>query len=93
MVYSFQAETVLYTLAAVGIAAILREGWLWLFRRPSAEKAIPMLLSLTRPVAAEDMDYILSACDEIRRYYFPGLTVCVNAETQESVYAERTDQN
>ena len=47
MVYSFQAETVLYTLAAVGIAAILREGWLWLFRRPSAEKAIPMLLSLT----------------------------------------------
>ena len=93
MVYSFQAETILYTLAAVGIAAILREGWLWLFRRPGKDKAMPVMLSLAQPAAAEEMDYLLGACDEIRRYYFPGLTVCVNAETQESIHAERTEQN
>ena len=28
MMYSFQAETVLYTLAAIGIVAIVREAWL-----------------------------------------------------------------
>ena len=30
MIASFPLETAIYTLAAIGVVAILREGWLWL---------------------------------------------------------------
>ena len=93
MMYSFQAETLLYTLAAVGIVAIVREAWLWLMRRPGPEGALPVVLTLARRPAAEEMGYILDACDEIRRCYFPGLTLRLGRDGQECLYAERTDQN
>ena len=39
MMYSFQAETVLYTLAAIGIVAIVREAWLWLMRKARTSRS------------------------------------------------------
>ena len=91
MMYSFQAETVLYTLAAIGIVAIVREAWLWLVRRPGRHGALSVVLTMEQPPAAEEMGYILGACDEIRHYYFPGLTLSLGRDGQECFHAERTD--
>lgn len=93
MIYSFQVETVLFTLAAIGIVAIVREGWLWLMRRPGRQGELPVVLTVQRPLAAEETRYVLGACDEIRHYYFPGLTLRLDRERQGSFHAERTDQN
>ena len=91
MVYGFGAETILCTLAAVGLAALVREAWLWLFRRPGGECAVSVTLSAAP--AAEEYDYILNACEEIRRYYFPGLTVHLSDGNEEKTHAEGTDHN
>ena len=93
MVYSFQAETILYTLAAIGLAVILREGWLWLLRRPGKAGDIPAVLSVAPPPDAAGMKYIHNACDEIRCRYFPGLLVCMDAGTQETRHVKPTHQN
>ncbi len=93
MITSFPLETAIYTLAAIGVVAILREGWLWLFRRPGREGALPVELRLNEPPAAEDAGYIFGAAEEIRRYYFPGLTVRVGAGAQEKANAKGTNQN
>ena len=93
MIASFPLETVIYTLAAIGVVAILREGWLWLCRRPGCEGELPVELTFNAPPAAEEVGYILGAAEEIRRYYFPGLTVRVGAQAQERANAKGTGQN
>lgn len=93
MIASFPLETAIYTLAAIGVVAILREGWLWLLRRPGRQGALPVALTFGAPPAAEEVDYILGAAEEIRRYYFPGLTVRVGDGAQEKANAKGTGQN
>ena len=82
MGWSLQAETIISFFAAVGIVALMREGWLWLFRR--ADKHAPQaLLTISLP-ECEDLGYIECACEEIKRYYFPGLVVLYGADGQET---------
>ncbi len=95
MTYSFQAETIVYTLAAVGLAVLVRELWLWILGRAGrGGEAFPMLLVPGRRPQREQLQYIECACEEIRRRYFPGLRVCEYGGDQQEMWDDaRSCQN